>query len=212
MNPNSILHIASFIHLCEAYLGIRSHFNLFYHLFILKANKNVIGGAGFQLRSGRASVYMGFPLKTSLKGWHPGWFYVSDPSPSLPPFDGHKPITQERWSSLPSAQDMAQVNRLMEFLEIRKGEGVTGVAIVLNFVKRRVQPIKERVHPGDKYIGTADPTRESEEPSDEQEVIRRVKSFFLDDVIITNVGCPMPHSASRPAEEVSFESSVLLVV
>ena len=83
---------------------------------------------------------------------------------------------------------------------------------MLNFVNRRVQPIKERVHPGDKYIGTADPTRESEEPSDEQEVILRVKSFFHDDVRITNAGCPMPHSASRPAEEVSIGSFVLSVI
>ena len=107
---------------------------------------------------------------------------------------------------------MAQVTRLIEYLEIRKGEGVTGVGIVLNFMNRRVQPIKERVHTGDKYIGTVDPTRESEEPSDEQEVIRRLKSFFLDDVIVTNVGCPMPHSAWRPAEDVSLESSALSVV
>src|SRR5438105_2745465 len=36
LNPNSILHIFAFIHLCEAFLGVRSHFALFLHLFILK--------------------------------------------------------------------------------------------------------------------------------------------------------------------------------
>src|SRR5438105_2387606 len=29
LNPNSILHISTFIHLCEAYLGIEPHFALF---------------------------------------------------------------------------------------------------------------------------------------------------------------------------------------
>ena len=29
LNPNSILHLAIFINLCEAYLGIDAHFNLF---------------------------------------------------------------------------------------------------------------------------------------------------------------------------------------
>ena len=29
LNPNSILHIATFIELCEAFLGIAPHFNLF---------------------------------------------------------------------------------------------------------------------------------------------------------------------------------------
>ena len=69
LNPNSILHIASFIHLCEAYLGIRPHFDLFRYLFILKVNRtNGVGGAGLQLRVGRACTYIGLPFKTSLKG------------------------------------------------------------------------------------------------------------------------------------------------
>lgn len=35
LNPNSILDIAIFIHLCEAFLGIRPHFNPFRYLFVL---------------------------------------------------------------------------------------------------------------------------------------------------------------------------------
>ena len=71
LNPNSVLHIATFIHLCEAYLGVAPHFDFFRHLFNLKINRgNVVGGAGLQLRSGRSSKYIGLPFKTSLKGWH----------------------------------------------------------------------------------------------------------------------------------------------
>ena len=36
LTPNSILHIAIFVHLCVAFLGIEHHFNLFQHLFHLK--------------------------------------------------------------------------------------------------------------------------------------------------------------------------------
>jgi hypothetical protein len=36
LNPNSVLHIAIFVHLCEAFLGIELHFDLFYYLFHLK--------------------------------------------------------------------------------------------------------------------------------------------------------------------------------
>jgi hypothetical protein len=51
LNPNSILHISVFIHLCEAFLGIPPYFALFVHLFQLKpqpsSNKlKVVGGAG----------------------------------------------------------------------------------------------------------------------------------------------------------------------
>ena len=36
LNPNLILHIAAFIHLCEAFLGIEPHFALFRYLFSLR--------------------------------------------------------------------------------------------------------------------------------------------------------------------------------
>src|SRR6266542_4886421 len=75
LNPNSILHIATFIHLCEVFLGIRPHFNLFRYLFTLKPTQksgqiNVVGGAGLQLRQGRSAMYIGLSMKISLKGWH----------------------------------------------------------------------------------------------------------------------------------------------
>ncbi len=55
LNPNSIVHIANFIHACEAFLGIRPHFALFRRIFFLKPQPNkskpcVVGGARFQLR------------------------------------------------------------------------------------------------------------------------------------------------------------------
>src|SRR5437016_220944 len=37
LNPNSILHISTFIHICEVFLGVPAHFNLFRYLFTLKA-------------------------------------------------------------------------------------------------------------------------------------------------------------------------------
>jgi hypothetical protein len=51
LNPNSILQIANFVHLCEAYLGIPPIFPLFKNYFFLKyqssaANQKVIDGVG----------------------------------------------------------------------------------------------------------------------------------------------------------------------
>ena len=34
--PNSFVHMSVFVHLCEAFLGIEPHFDLFLHLFHLK--------------------------------------------------------------------------------------------------------------------------------------------------------------------------------
>jgi hypothetical protein len=51
LNPNSILQITIFAHLCEAYLEIPPNFPLFKNYFFLKyqpsaANRKVIGGVG----------------------------------------------------------------------------------------------------------------------------------------------------------------------
>ena len=36
LTPNSFVHMSVFVHLCEAFLGIEPHFELFRHLFHLK--------------------------------------------------------------------------------------------------------------------------------------------------------------------------------
>ena len=55
LKPNSIAQIAIFIHLCEGYLGIAHHFNLWRALYRLKGHpsnvhRNVVDGAAFSLR------------------------------------------------------------------------------------------------------------------------------------------------------------------
>ena len=49
--PNSFVHLSIFVHLCEAFLGIESHFEFFHHLFHLKPQPNstkldIVGGVG----------------------------------------------------------------------------------------------------------------------------------------------------------------------
>jgi hypothetical protein len=51
LNPNSILQIIVFVHMCETYLTIHPNFPLFKHYFFLKyqlsaAKHKVIGGVG----------------------------------------------------------------------------------------------------------------------------------------------------------------------
>ena len=55
LNPNWIIHIAIFIHLGEAFLGIHPYFNIFRYFLIRKPSQkdgkiSVVGGAGLQLR------------------------------------------------------------------------------------------------------------------------------------------------------------------
>ena len=74
LTPNSILHIAIFVQLCEAFLGIYPHFDLFKSLFSLNPCPNLrsiarVGGADLQFRSGMAEKYIPYSLRRQIGDW-----------------------------------------------------------------------------------------------------------------------------------------------
>jgi hypothetical protein len=71
VNPNSILQIVVFVHLCEAFLVVPPNFPLFKSYFFLKYqpsadNWKIIGSIGLHTRPHNS--FLDLPLKTSLKG------------------------------------------------------------------------------------------------------------------------------------------------
>jgi hypothetical protein len=80
LNPNRILHMAAFVSLCEGFLGIEPHFDLWRYFFIVRLQKKrergrqdlhmPMGCAGIHLRCNRAREYMSLWLSSSNKGWH----------------------------------------------------------------------------------------------------------------------------------------------
>jgi hypothetical protein len=86
LNPNSILQIAVFIHLYEAFLGIHPNFPLFKNYFLKyqpsATNQKVIGGVGLQTRP--CAGFLHLPMKTLLWGWHKTWFYYENMNPASP--------------------------------------------------------------------------------------------------------------------------------
>jgi hypothetical protein len=88
LNPNSILQIVVFVHLCEAFFGVPLNFSLFKSYLLPKYqpsvdNRKVIGSVGLQTRP--HSGFLHLPMKTSLKGWHKSWFYCENHEPDLSP-------------------------------------------------------------------------------------------------------------------------------
>ena len=87
---------------------------------------------------------------------------------------------------------MRDVRTLLKCLEdFKTSNEVTGVGVVRNFIGRRTQPIKERVHPAYEYSGLEDPTRESPDPWGLKDLNDRVYSLFQNDVNVKDTPRPV---------------------
>ena len=124
LTPNSILHILIFVHLCEAFLGIEPHFDLFQYFFHLKPHPNdseidVVGGAGLQFCQGKKPKYIPYELSDKVIDWKEMWFYVRNESSSLPRRTPGPPVKKPSWNS--RGGNIDQVNFLLG--ENREVEG-----------------------------------------------------------------------------------------
>jgi hypothetical protein len=100
LTPSGILHIAAFMTLCEAYLGIEPHFHLWNYFFharlwpSLVAEAVVQGGVDIFVRSGHiVDPYFHLPMSRPSNGWQKVWFFPrNDANTPLLVFTGSCPI------------------------------------------------------------------------------------------------------------------------
>ena len=98
LNPNGVQHIMVFVALCEGFLGISPHFDLWWYFFAVNLSKKrarkqelsmPMGCACIHLRNNWANDYPLMCLLTSNKEWHSQWFYVKDDvATPLPVYSG----------------------------------------------------------------------------------------------------------------------------
>jgi hypothetical protein len=86
LNPNGIFHVSVFIHFCEAFLGIKSHWVLFRKFFRVKPQPSandprVVEGADIQMREDAAEQYLAYKLIDSNQDWKSKWFYITNHHP-----------------------------------------------------------------------------------------------------------------------------------
>jgi hypothetical protein len=94
LNPDGIFHVSVFVHLCEAFVGIRPHLVLFRNFFRLKPQTSandprVVGGAGIQMREDAAEQYLSYKLIDSNQDWKSKWFYITNHHPELLKLSGN---------------------------------------------------------------------------------------------------------------------------
>ncbi|KAK1677023.1 hypothetical protein QYE76_037871 [Lolium multiflorum] len=214
LTPNSILHLAIFITLCEAFLGIKPHFGLWKKIFFVKryncsGGSFVIGGVGFVVR--KEVNYFNFPMRESVQGWRLKWFYIRDSSATdiqLPPFtDVLEAVPKKSWKNILSPDERPTVDRLFErFLRIKESEGQTmiGTEVAAVFLKRRVQPIMSRAHPMWLYSGPKDETRVNVAELSEKELLDEVRrlTLFSQEDSIPLISLQPPFDADHPPTEI----------
>jgi hypothetical protein len=155
-NPNSIAQAAIFIAVCEGYLGIEPHWDLWVHLFhaepfsppseVRRVRLAVwASSCTLQLRSDWTQLYIPVTLTSSNKGWQSRWFYLRNDDERLPAFT-HRVVlgADERWRwGLPRELQ----THLKSLLEARRkiwDHGLTTAGVVVAFHRRRVLPLDDR--------------------------------------------------------------------
>jgi hypothetical protein len=156
LSPNSISQAAIFAAVCEGYLGIDPHCDLWTHLFSMElfasptGERRVCmavraGGCILQLRQAWAPQYIPAILASSNKGWQHRWFYLRNDDRRLPSFS-QRVVTAaaDNWRYGTPRDRQKNLQPLLKALEeLRKG-GLTAAGVVAAIHRRRVLPLTER--------------------------------------------------------------------
>jgi hypothetical protein len=190
LTPNSLLHIACFVTLCESFLGIEPHFLLWRSIFRLRPNvalarKPELGGAVVSVRP--EAQYFEFSMAASVQGWRTKWFYIKDRKSSpedeygLPPFDASQEVKKlASWDTLPSDAEAEEILPLLSRIKALKGGqggALSGMQLMAFFIQHRVQPLQHRLTRLWNYSGLEDPTRISEDLISKEDVNKRVRNL-----------------------------------
>jgi hypothetical protein len=196
--PNSITIISTFIHLCEAYLGITPHFHQWRHFFELKKTGKgaVVGSVGFMLRRNMKSKYIDLTLPNNTTSWKQGWFYLDNPTPVLKERTGRAVVPYPEQTNQLVSRDTEELQPLLDDLEQLKADGLTGIAVAISFYRRLIQPLQDRAHPAIEYWGQSNPTRVTQRKVSKAEMMARAKNIFGGR--IRNRECPKALACTTP--------------
>jgi hypothetical protein len=136
--PNAISQAATFVGVCEGFLGIPVNWDLWIHLFRAELftlptteqrTRRAVraGGMSLAVRGQRKDDYIPCTMTTNNPGWERGWFYLRIDEPGLPPYTGlvlrERPASWHHGVSPP--QHQARLESLLAALRNLAGRGLT---------------------------------------------------------------------------------------
>jgi hypothetical protein len=156
LSPNSISQAAIFAAVCEGYLGIDPHWDLWTHFFSAElfasptAERRVraavrAGGCILQLRQARAPQYIPAILASSNKGWQHQWFYLRNDDRRLPSFSQRVvTVAADAWRYGTPHDRQKNLQPLLKALEVLRKGGLTAAGVIAAIHRWRVLPLTER--------------------------------------------------------------------
>jgi hypothetical protein len=157
--PNAISQEATFVGVCEGFLGIPVNWDLWVHLFHAELHTLATSeprtrraahadGLPLAMRSTRREEYIPCTMTSNNSDWERGWFYLRNAEPGLPPYTSK--VLRERAASWyhgvspPSHQ--AWLDSLVAALKRLADRGLTAGCVLANLHHRRIVPLMERRH------------------------------------------------------------------
>jgi hypothetical protein len=190
LTPNSILHIACFITLCESFLGIKPHFLLWKSLFrlcpsVALTKKPELGGVVVSIHA--ESQYLEFSMAASVQGWRNKWFYIKDRKVSssdqygIAPFDASKEVKKlASWDLPPIEAEMEEIKPLLARIqELKSGRGgaLLGTQLMAFFLQRQIQPLQHRLSKLWRFSGLGNPSRVFENLMEKKDLDKQVRAL-----------------------------------
>jgi hypothetical protein len=151
---NAISQAATFVGVCEGFLGIPVNWDLWVHLFRAELHTLATseprtrraaraGGLSLALRSSRREEYIPCTMTSNNAEWERGWFYLRNADPGLPLHrqgaegDGHLLAPRGIPALAPSAAGLARGR-------VEAHRGLTAGCTFANLHHRRIVPLMER--------------------------------------------------------------------
>jgi len=123
-----------------------------------------------------AEKYIPYSLCCQIGDWKAEWFYIDNHAHTLPERTPGPPKQRNEWYALAGNAD--QVGELLKRIAKQQREGVTVATVVSSWLRRQIQPLQCRIHPGFEYTGLYDLSRFSSEKTGRDEAMVLLYNLF----------------------------------
>jgi hypothetical protein len=155
--PNTISQAATFVGICEGFLGIPANWDLWVHLFRTELHTLVTpeprvrravraGGVSISLWETRREFYIPCTMTSNNAEWERGWFYLRSDEPGLPSYTGKvvKEKADSWWHDVSPSSRQDRLESALLALKNLADAGLCATSVLANLHHRRITPLMER--------------------------------------------------------------------